>query len=533
MTNTDSYPYLSKRLVTVGNRGMVATSQHLAAQAGLDMLKKGGNAIDAIIATAACLTVVEPCSNGIGGDSFALVWFHDNIYGLNASGPSPKEITAKKLIDKGHAVMPKHGWTPVTVPGAPASWAALSKRFGKLSLTELLSPAINYAFNGFAVSNNVANAWKAAFDVYKHCEGDEFAYWFETFAPNGKTPAAGEIFRSEEMARTLQSIADTGSRSFYEGDLADRIDAYSRKYGGFIRKEDLQSFTPEWVDPIQVNYRGYDVWEIPPNGQGIISLMALNLLKGFDFQGKDTAETYHLQIEALKLAFADGQHYVTDMSKMKVRINGLLSDAYADERRKLIGKVALDPIPGNPQNGGTVYLASADGEGNMVSFIQSNYAGFGSGLVVPHTGISLHNRGLSFSLDPDHANYLEPVKKPYHTIIPGFLSKDKKAVGPFGVMGGFMQPQGHVQVIMNSIDFGLNPQSALDAPRWQWTEGKNVLVEREVSDDIVQGLMRKGHKVEYKIKSGLFGQGQIIWRNENGSLFGGTEPRADGAVVGW
>jgi gamma-glutamyltranspeptidase / glutathione hydrolase len=533
MFDTDCYPYHSKRLVTIARKGMVATSQHLAAQAGLDMMKKGGNAVDAIIAAAACLTVVEPCSNGIGGDSFALVWFQDKLHGLNASGPSPGGITAKKLTDKGYREMPGYGWAPVTVPGAPAAWAILSKRFGKLALTETLQPAINYAFNGFAVSNNVANAWKAAFDAYRQCKGEEFASWFDTFAPGGKTPAAGEIFRSPDMARTLQSIAETDSKSFYEGDLADLADAYSRKYGGFIRKQDLLSFAPEWVDPIHVDYRGHDVWEMPPNGQGIISLMALNLLKGFDFDCKDTVETYHRQIEALKLAFADGRHYVTDRSKMKVQIEDLLSDAYADDRRKLIGPAALDPIPGVPRHEGTVYLASADGEGNMVSFIQSNYAGFGSGLVVPHTGIGLHNRGLSFSLDPGHANFLEPGKKPYHTIIPGFLSKSGKAIGPFGVMGGFMQPQGHVQVIMNIVDFGLNPQSALDAPRWQWTMGKNVLIEHDVSADIVQGLARKGHEMEYRMKSGLFGQGQIIWRNENGSLFGGTEPRADGAVVGW
>lgn len=533
MFDTDSYPYHSKRLVTIAHKGMVATSQHLAAQAGLDMLKKGGNAVDAIVAAAACLAVVEPCSNGIGGDSFALVWFQDKLHGLNASGPSPRGITAKMLTDKGYHEMPKHGWAPVTVPGAPAAWAALSERFGKLPLTETLQPAIGYASDGFAVSNNVAYVWKAAFDAYGQCEGDEFASWFETFAPGGKTPAAGEMFRSQDMAQTLQSIAETGSKSFYEGDLADRTDAFSRKYGGYIRKEDLQVFAPEWVNPIHVDYRGHDVWEIPPNGQGIISLMALNLLKGFDFEHKDTAETYHRQIEALKLAFVDGRHYVTDRSKMKVQIEDLLSDAYADDRRKRIGTTAIDPSPGMPRHGGTVYLGSADGEGNMVSFIQSNYTGFGSGLVVPHTGISLHNRGLSFSLEPSDVNCLEPGKKPYHTIIPGFLSKDGRAIGPFGVMGGFMQPQGHLQVVMNTVDFGLNPQSALDAPRWQWLKGKNVLIEQEVPADIVQGLMRKGHDMEYRMKSGLFGQGQIIWRNENGTLFGGTEPRADGAVVGW
>lgn len=529
------YPYSSRRMTTYARNGIVATSQPLAAQAGLEMLKKGGNAIDAAVATAAALTVLEPTSNGIGGDAFALVWVKDKLHGLNASGPSPQSISIDSVQKKGYTEMPPRGWLPVTVPGVPSAWAELSEQFGKLPFEQLLQPAIEYAKNGYPISPTLGKYWRKAVDSFtKELDGDEFAPWFETFTEAGKAPEIGQMWCSLDHAKTLQSIADTKAESFYKGELAEKIDRFSREHGGFLRKEDLEAYKPEWVDPIHVNYRGYDVWEIPPNGQGLKTLLALNILKGYDFSEKDSVDTFHKQIEAMKLAFTDGQHYITDQTRMKVSVEDLLSDTYARERRKLIGNEALTPEPGTPPQGGTVYLAAADNEGNMVSFIQSNYKGFGSGIVVPGTGIALQNRGKDFSLDPAHSNCLAPEKKTYHTIIPGFLTKGNKPVGPFGVMGGFMQPQGHLQVVMNTVDFNLNPQASLDAPRWLWLNGKTVKVEAHFPVHIAQALERKGHHVIRAVDEDGFGRGQIIWRNpENGVLAGATEPRTDGEVASW
>jgi gamma-glutamyltranspeptidase / glutathione hydrolase len=530
-----NYPYHSQRTVTFARKGMVATSQPLAAQAGLDILKKGGNAIDAAIATAACLTVVEPTSNGIGGDAFALVWVKGELHGLNASGPAPKNISIDAVKEKGHEKMPTFGLVPVTVPGVPAAWAELSRRFGKLPLTEVLQPAIEYAEKGYPLSPVLGKYWNIAFEKFKEIfKGDEYKGWFDTFAPNGQAPKIGEVWKSEGHASTLREIAETNAESFYRGGLAERIDEFSKQHGGFISKEDLASYKPEWVQPIKVNYRGYDVWEIPPNGQGIVALMALNMLKGYELNEKESVDTYHKQIEAMKLAFADAKKYVTDPEKMTVSSEQLLSDEYAETRRSLIGESARLPEPGTPPKGGTVYLAAADEEGNMISFIQSNYMGFGSGIVVPGTGIALQNRGADFSLDPSHDNCLEPGKKTYHTIIPGFLTKDNEAVGPFGVMGGYMQPQGHAQVIMNTIDFNLNPQAALDSPRWQWMKGNKVVVENTFPAHIAQALARKGHEIQFALDGGGFGRGQIIWRDPaTGVLSGGTESRTDGAIAAW
>lgn len=528
------YPYPSRRMSAFAKNGMVATSQPLAAQAGLAILKKGGNAIDAAIATAACLTVVEPTSNGIGGDAFALVWSKGQLFGLNASGPAPQLLNLDIVQKAGHKEMPRFGWFPVTVPGVPSAWAELSSRFGKLPLTDVMAPAIQYAEDGYPVSPTVGRHWESAYQRYTHeLKDGHFKYWFDTFAPQGRAPRIGELWRSPNHARTLQAIAETNAQSFYRGDLAEKIDYFSKASGGFLRIEDLAAFTPEWVDPISVNYHGYQVWEIPPNGHGLVALMALNILNGFDLDTKDHVDSYHKQIEALKLAFVDGKKYIADPRQMTVGVNDLLSTTYAEERRRHIGDMALLPEPGNPPKGGTVYLAAADGEGNMVSYIQSNYMGFGSGLVVPETGIGLHNRGNNFSLDPNHVNCLEPGKRPYHTIIPGFLTKNHQAVGPFGVMGGFMQPQGHVQVVTNSIDFHLNPQAALDAPRWQWINGKTIELEHAIPEHIAHALARKGHDVRWALDSSSFGRGQIIWRNPDGVLIGGTEPRADGHIALW
>jgi gamma-glutamyltranspeptidase/glutathione hydrolase len=531
----ERYMYPSRRSVVYGSHGMVATGQPLAAQAGLEILKSGGNAIDAAVAAAACLTVVEPTSNGIGGDSFALVWSQNKLHGLNASGFSPLAADPSVLTRAGLKAMPKLGWYPVTVPGAPSGWAELSRKFGRLPLTETLKPAITYAGGGFAVSQNTSKQWKVALAEYtKEARGEEFEPWFRTFCPNGKAPEPGEIWSSRSHAETLALIADTEAEAFYRGTLAEKIDAYSQKYGGWLRASDLAEFRPEWVEPIGVNYRGYDVWEVPPNGHGITALMALNILKGYDLsEVREDEKTYHLIIEALKLAFSDAKRHVADPRFMNYTAEERLSDAYADERRKLIGSTALDPAPGTPPRGGTVYLAAADREGNMISMIQSNYMGFGSALVVPGTGIALHDRGYNFSLDPDSPNVLAPSKKPYHTIIPGFLTQEGKAIGPFGVMGGFMQPQGHVQVVTNLIDFGMNPQEALDAPRWQWIEGKTIQLEQGVPNSIALSLARRGHDVQMIPDTVSFGRGEIIVRTPHGTLAGGTEPRTDGAVAAW
>jgi gamma-glutamyltranspeptidase/glutathione hydrolase len=514
---------------------MVATSQPLAAQAGLEIMKRGGNAIDAAVATAAALTVLEPCSNGIGGDAFALVWTNGRLHGLNASGPSPQSISIESVRALGFAEMPAHGVVPVTVPGAPAAWAELSKRFGKLSLAEVLEPAAKYAEEGFPVSPTVAQQWQNAYAKYRDVlQGEQFEGWFRTFAPSGRAPAPGELWRSPDHAATLRLIGRTEGESFYRGELAEKIEAFMARHGGFLTADDLAAYRPQWVEPISVSYRGYEVWEIPPNGQGLVALLALQILKGFEFAAPDSVDTYHKQIEAMKLAFADGLKWITDLSRMPVEPARLLSEEYAAARRELIGETAGLPQAGKPPGGGTVYLAAADGEGNMISFIQSNFTGFGSGVVVPGTGIALQNRGHFFSLDPEHANRLEPGKKTYHTIIPGFLTKGGAPVGPFGVMGALMQPQGHVQVLMRSLDFGLNPQAALDAPRWQWIKDRTVSVEPHFPHHAAQALARKGHDIRIAPDSGSFGRGQIIWRDpDTGVLCGGSESRADGFVAAW
>jgi len=509
---------------------MVATSQPLAAQAGLDILKKGGNAVDAAIATAACLTVVEPTSNGIGSDAFAIAWVDGKMHGLNSSGSAPASISIDAIKAQGHNEMPKHGWIPVTVPGAPAAWATLNKQLGKLSLGECLAPAIYYARNGYPLSPTLGRSWNAGYKYYQaNLTGAEFKPWFDTFVP----PQTGEMWASEAHAATLEEIAATGAASFYKGSLAEKIVTFSKEHGGFLREEDLAAFQPEWVEPISANYRGYDVWELPPNGQGLVALIALNILKKLP-PADGTSESYHRHFEAMKLAFTCGKAAITDPNHMKIPIEEFLSESFADNLRAQIGTEAKEPVAILPPTSGTVYLATADGEGNMVSFIQSNYMGFGSGIVIPGTGIAMQNRGADFSLNPTHANALVGGKRTYHTIIPGFLTKDGTAIGSFGVMGGYMQPQGHIQVITNMIDLGLNPQAALDAPRWQWLQGKNFEVEHHFPRHIAQGLANLGHRVSVSLESGSFGRGQIILRNpENGVLAGGTESRTDGGIAAW
>lgn len=526
-------PFHSQRYTHFARKGMVATSQPLAAQAGLEILKKGGNAVDAAIATAAALTVVEPTSNGIGGDAFAIVWMNGEIHGLNGSGPAPKSISIDAVRERGFEKMPVYGLLPVTVPGVPASWAALSKKFGKLTLLETLTPAIEYAEKGFPLSPILGQYWERAYAKFKEsCTSEEFEAWFATFAPKGRAPKVGEIWSSQGHADTLRSIGETDSRSFYEGELADKMDALMKKHNGFLTKEDLESYEPEWVEPVSVNYRGYDVWEIPPNGHGIVATMALNIYQQLEQPKWHDADTLHAQIEAMKAAFTDGKAYITEQADMPVTVDYLLSEEYAKFKASEITAYAANPQPTKIPSGGTVYLATADEDGNMVSYIQSNYMGFGSGVVVPDTGIALQNRGYDFSLDAQAPNALKGGKRSYHTIIPGFLTKDGNAVGPFGVMGGYMQPQGHMQVVSHTVDFDLNPQATLDMPRWQWTGEKTILVEPHFPQYLIEELRRKGHNIQIS-ESGGFGRGQIIWRNEDGVLMGGTESRTDGHIASY
>ncbi|GHB20659.1 gamma-glutamyltransferase family protein [Salinicola rhizosphaerae] len=536
-------PYASRRSATYADTGMVAASQPQAAQAGRDMLAKGGNAIDAAIATAAVLTVVEPTGNGIGGDAFALVWIADSaggnsegkgrLYGLDASGHAPAGLTRETVMSAGHDEMPLHGWTPVTVPGIPAAWAELSKSYGKLEFATLLEPAIRIARSGFPVSPIISQLWQRAEREFRAKADDPaIAPWLDAFAPEGQAPRAGERYRNEAQARTLESLAASRCESFYRGELAQKIDAFSRATGGYLRAEDLADYAPKWVEPISVNYRGVDVWEIPPSGQGMVALMALNMMEGFDPSVRDDPQLLHRQFEAMKLAYTDGHHHITQADRMRVSVDALLSESYAETRRQLIGERAIDPTPGEPSAGGTVYLATADSDGNMVSYIQSNYHGFGSGVVVPETGISLQNRGHGFSLDSAHVNVLAPGKQTFHTIIPGFLTQDGAGLGPFGVMGGFMQPQGHMQVVMNLVDYGLNPQAALDAPRWQWMGGRKIGIEPGYPLHLIREMADRGHQISLAVDSTRYGRGQIILRDpQSGVYCGGTEPRTDSSIA--
>ena len=535
--------YPSARYPLFADGGMVNASTPQASAAGIEVLRKGGNAMDAAVAAAAALTVVEPTANGLGSDAFALIWSEKDhkLFGLNASGYAPALATGERILadhrdEKGK--MPAHGWTPVTVPGAVSAWSAIRRRFASLSMKDLLAPAIRYATEGYPLGAAQAGVWNRVGREYKKTlKGPQFEEWFNVFwtgeewGRNGEKRYPGERIRLPLHAQTLAEIAETDGASFYRGRLAQRIDAQSRKFGGLLRRDDLEQFIPEWVEPVSVRYRGYDVCEIPPNGQGMVALMALNILENMNFSDKDHPLTYHRQLEAMKLAFADGLHYITEPGEMELDYHRLLDPEYGSQRAHLIKEDAQIFMHGTPPGSGTVYLCCADGQGNMVSYIQSNYMGFGSGIVVAGTGIALQNRGHDFSLDPEKANYIRPHKRTYHTIIPGFLMKDGEPVGPFGVMGGYMQPQGHVQTIMNRIDFHMNPQQALDAPRWMWQKEKTVYLEKTVDAAIAKELSRRGHDVKIADGPGMFGKGQIIQRMPDGVLCGGTEPRYDSNIA--
>jgi len=525
--NLTHYPYASGRRVVLGQRGAIATSQPLATLAGLEMFWAGGNAVDAAVATAIALTVVEPTSNGIGGDTFALVW-DGQLHGLNASGKSPQALSLSQF--EGMSAVPSSGWLGVTVPGAVSAWYALWQRWGRLPFEQLFEPAIRYAENGFPVSPETALAWKQAERYWLSHQGKAFEAFQATFFNGDRAPAAGEIWCSPAHGTTLRAIAKSGGADFYTGALATQIANFAAATGGLLTAADLAAHQAEWVTPISVDYRGYTVWELPPNGQGIAALMALNLLAGFELKDypRESINVYHWQIEAMKLAFADTHRYVADPETMRVTTAQLLSQKYAEKRRKLIGDRALPLVePGLPQ-GGTVYLATAEPD-LMVSLIQSNYKGFGSGILIPQTGIALHNRGCGFTLAANHPNQLAPGKRPFHTIIPGFLCQNGQPLGPFGVMGGPMQPQGHLQVVSNLVDYGMNPQTALDAPRWQFIRDRQVLLERSVPDFVRQGLEQRGHNTQI---GNFFGRGQVILR-KSGILIAASEPRADGIALAW
>ena len=536
----ERYSYPSRRNVVYGRHGMACTSVPLGAQIGVDVMKAGGNAVDAAVAMAAAMPLLEPTGNGLGSDCFALVWVEKEkkLYGLNASGVAPMALSARQVRELGFEEMPKEGWIPTMVPGVPAGWAELSRRFGTKSLGELFAPAISYAREGVPVPVNVAKQWRQDLPrVAKAMEKNDapHRYWWERFSKaDGRPYEAGDIFRWEEYAQTMEELAATGCESYYRGPIMEKIVAFSRETGGYFAREDFEHYRPMWVEPITTDYKGYTVCEIPPNGHGITVLMALNILKGLELPPeKECAETYHKIVEAIKLAFADTKTYVADPRYMKTKVEDMLSEQYAARRRALIGHKALEPEAGDPSCGGTIYLCTADPEGNMVSFIQSNYTTFGAGVAIPGTGISLQNRGANFSLDETSDNCLAGGKRSYHTIIPGFLMKDGQAVGPFGVMGAFMQPQGHVLVAVNTIDYHMNPQDCLDAPRIQWIGGKKIQLEDGVPAHIARELQAMGHEVEVISDCIDMGRGQIIWRTGNGLLMGATEPRCDGTVAAW
>ena len=521
-------PYASRRQpVLAGN--VVATSQPLAVQAGLAMLARGGNAVDAAVATAIALTIVEPCSNGLGSDLFALVWDGRELAGLNASGRAPAAVTPQRYA--GHTLIGPRGWEAVTIPGAVSGWVALSRRYGKLPFADLFVPAIRYARDGYLVSPIIAEKWALAAAALPHDMG--FA---DHFLPHGRAPEPGERFASPAMAASMEKIAASEGEAFYRGELAEAMAADARAHGAAHTLADFASHEADWVPPLAQGFRGAHVHEIPPNGQGIAALMALGILEHFDLAAlaPDSVASQHLQIEAMKLAFADAHRYVADPRAMDVSPAALLDPGYLATRAKLIDpRRAQDFGPGKPPQGGTVYLCAADEHGMMVSLIQSNYMGFGSAVVVPGTGISLQNRGAGFSLAPGHPNLVAGGKRPFHTIIPGFITRDGAPLAAFGVMGGPIQPPGHVQTVVRMLGYGMNPQAALDAPRWKVNSGLSIDLEHSASDELRAGLAALGHHYEAVADSYMdFGAGQFIVRTEGGYV-AASDPRRDGQAAGF
>jgi len=532
-TDTSSFwdfPYPSQRMPLIA-RNVVSTSQPLASAAGMLMLARGGNAVDAALATAITLTVVEPCMNGIGGDAFAILWDGQRLHGLNASGRAPRRWT-RDYFSK-YQAMPNRGWDSVTVPGTVSAWRMLSDRFGKLPFAELFEPALRYAREGFLVSPTVRRQWQAQVGELLPQPG-----FREAFAPGGEAPQTGSLFTCPGQADTLQRIAQSKGEDFYRGSLAGAIAAHARATGGLIDEQDLAAHEAEWVEPLSVPYRGVVLHEIGPSTQGIAALMALGMLEQLDLKaaGFDTALSHHLQIEAMKLAFADLHAFIADPAHMQdITAQHLLSPGYLASRARLIDPDRAAPArPGAPGSGGTVYLTAADQNGMMVSFIQSNFKGFGSGVVVPDTGIALHNRGWGFNLEAGHPNEVGPGKRPFHTIIPGFLMQDGRPLMSFGVMGGSMQAQGHVQVAVRIADHGMNPQAVSDAPRWRvHDDNSTVSVEWNFPPEAIAGLKARGHDVRVAPRFNLeFGSAQLALRTEHGYI-AASDHRKDGYPVGF
>jgi len=528
-------PYPTVRL-PVFARNAVATSHPLAAQAGLRMLARGGNAVDAAIAAAAAMTLCEPVSNGLGSDAFAILWDGRQLHGLNASGHAPAAWTPDYFLRRygDAAAPPKRGIDSVTVPGAVAGWVALSERFGRLPFADLLEPAIEIAERGYLLPVVVQQKWAAALPELGALPGFAQAYM-----PWGRAPRVGELFQFKAAARGLRAIAQTRGAAFYQGEMAQALEKFAREHGGSLTAADLAAYQPEWVQPLGRDYHGHTLHEIPPSGQGIAALIALGILEKFDLPGMpvDSADSQHLQIEAMKLAFADVYRYVAEPSSMEVTPAQMLDDAYLASRARLIDmKRAQDFGAGNPVKGGTIYLTAADEDGMMVSFIQSNFMGFGSGCVEPQFGISLQNRGHGFSLRAG-PNQVAPGKRPFHTIVPAFLTRDGQPVMSFGVMGANMQPQGHVQTVVRMLDYGQNPQTACDAPRWRYNHGLEINVEQQMDAATVVQLQDRGHRVEV-INDNYqdFGAGQFIWRCGDPKTHGyvcASDSRRDGLVAGF
>lgn len=538
---------LAGRSVTFAPHGMVCASQPLAAQVGLEVLREGGSAVDAAIATDAALGLMEPMSCGIGGDLFAIVWDakSQKLYGLNASGRSPYAATREYYASHGHKQIPVTGPLSWSVPGCVDGWAAIHDRFGKLPLSRLLEPTIRYAEEGFPVSEVIAGYWRSGETSYKRHPG-----WAKTYAPEGHAPHAGEVFKNPYLARTYREIAQGGRDAYYKGRIAKEIVHFSEQHGGLFSQRDFEENHSSWEEPVSATYRGYQVWELPPPGQGIAALEMLNLLEGYDLKkmGPESPDYWHLLVEAKKLAYADRARYYTDPGFHKVPTEWLISKPYAEERRKLIhmDRAGVGVTAGDERLGlaDTVYLCAVDKDRNCVSFIQSNYTGFGSGMVPGELGFALQNRGALFALDPNHANRLEPHRRPFHTIIPAMVTKEGKPWFVFGVMGGDMQPQGHVEVLVNLIDFGMNVQAAGESPRIEHVgsatptglpeaeRGGTVQAEVGIPQVVVEELARRGHHVVRVNRNGGGYQGILI-DPKTGMLHGGSEARKDGAAVGY
>jgi gamma-glutamyltranspeptidase/glutathione hydrolase len=530
------------RSEVIAPTAMAATSQPLCTQVALDILKRGGNAIDAAIAANACLGLMEPTGNGIGGDLFAIVWDAEtrDLYGLNASGRSPQSLTLDYFLENGYDEIPAYGPLPVSVPGCVDGWFELHGKFGSLPMEQILQPAIDYARNGFPVSELIA--WymeRGARNLSR------FPGFSDVYMPNGRTPRKGELFQNPYLANTLEKIAKGGRDAFYEGDIARTIADYMREQGGFLSYEDLANHRSEWVDPVSVNYRGYDVWELPPNGQGIAALQMLTILEGYDLAslGFDSPEYWHLFVEAKKLAFEDRAKFYADPAFNDIPVDWLISEAYAAERRALIDKdrAGRSYPAGKLKDGDTIYLTVADKDGNMISLIQSNYRGMGSGMTPPGLGFVLQDRGELFTLERGHFNTYEPGKRPFHTIIPAFITKDGEPYISFGLMGGSMQPQGHAQIVINLIDFGMGLQEAGDAPRInhggssqptgeEMTDGGYIQMESGHDYEVIRDLMYRGHRVRYAL--GPYGGYQAIMRKD-GVYYGASESRKDGQAAGY